>query len=148
MGTVINAVAIYFILLIVFRISGKRSLSQITTFDFILLLIIGEAIQQALLGNDFSLTKAFLVVITLIGMDIGVALLKQRFPTIEKLVDSTPLVLVEDGKILQDRMDKARVDVSDILAQGREQQGIERMDQVKYAVLERSGGITVIPKTK
>ncbi|MCD6027974.1 MAG: hypothetical protein K0S78_148 [Thermomicrobiales bacterium] len=146
MDSVIRAVAIYGILLIIFRVSGKRSLAQITTFDFVLLLIISEATQQALLGDDFSLINAFVVIITLIGLDIALSLLKQRSPTFELLIDDTPLIIVEDGRPLKERMDKARIDESDILASARELQGLERMDQIKYAVLERSGGVSIIPK--
>jgi uncharacterized membrane protein YcaP (DUF421 family) len=148
MDAIIRSLAIYIILLVVFRIAGKRSLSQITTFDFVLLLVIGEATQQALLGDDFSVTNGFLVIVSLIGIDIAMSLVKQRSKTIEKWLDSTPLVILEDGKPLKDRMDKARVDEADILSKARELQGLERLDQIKYAVLERSGGITVIPKQK
>lgn len=146
MDAVIRALAIYVILMLVFRISGKRSLAQITTFDFVLILVIGEATQQALLGNDFSLTNAFLVIVTLVGLDIGMSLVKQRSKTIEKWLDSVPVVIIEEGKLLQDRMDKARIDEADILSRAREYHGLERLDQIKYAVLERSGGITIIPK--
>ena len=76
MDSVFRALAIYAVLLLIFRISGKRSLSQITTFDFVLLLVIGEATQQALLGDDFSLTNAFIVIVTLVGVDIGLSLLE------------------------------------------------------------------------
>ncbi len=146
MDSVLRAIAIYAILLIIFRISGKRSLAQITTFDFVLLLVIGEATQQALLGDDFSLTNAFIVIITLLGLDIALSLLKQRSPKIELWLDDTPLIIVEDGRPLKERMAKARIDESDVLTAARELQGLERMDQIKYAVLERSGGVSVVPK--
>ncbi len=137
---------IYAILLVLFRLAGKRSLAQITTFDFVLLLVIGEATQQALLGNDFSLVNAFVVVLTLLGLDVGLSLLKQRSTVLDKLVDDVAVVIVDDGRPLKDRMDKAWIDELDILAAARELQGLERIDQIKYAVLERSGGISVIPK--
>jgi uncharacterized membrane protein YcaP (DUF421 family) len=144
--TVIRAAVVYFVLMLVFRIGGKRSLAQITTFDMVLLLIISEAVQQALLDSDNSMTNAFLLVVTLVGIDIGLSLWKQRSKAIDKLLDDVPLVIVEDGRPLKDRMDRSRVDEDDVLAAAREQRGIERMDQIKYAVLERSGGITVIAK--
>jgi uncharacterized membrane protein YcaP (DUF421 family) len=146
--TVIRAAVIYLELLIVFRISGKRSLAQVTTFDFILLLIIAETIQQALLGGDDSLANAFLLILTLVGIDIALSLIKDKSQTLEKLLDDVPLVLVEDGKPLQERLKKSRVDESEILTSARMNQGLESMDQIKYAVLERSGGISVIPKPK
>ena len=145
MDVVVRALVIYAALLVIFRLSGKRSLAQITTFDFILLLIIGEAIQQALLGSDYSVTRALLLVITLVLTDIGLSLWKQRSPFVDKLIDGTPLVIVEDGKPNKAFMDKARVDVEDVLTSARELHGLERMDQIKYAILERSGGISIIP---
>jgi uncharacterized membrane protein YcaP (DUF421 family) len=148
MNPVIRSIAVYLFLLLIFRVSGKRSLSQITTFDFILLLIIGEATQQALLGNDFSITNAFLVILTLVGLDVGLSLWKQRSKSMEKLIDSCPMIIIEDGKLLEDRMNRARVGIDDILEKARELQGLERLDQIKYAVLERSGGITIVPKSQ
>lgn len=145
MDAVLRAFAVYAFLLLIFRLSGKRSLSQITTFDFVLLLIFSEAIQQAMLGNDFSLTTAFLAVTTLMTIDVGLSLANQRFPSLAPWVESVPLVLVENGKKLQKRMDKSRIDESDILEAAREAQGLERMDQIKYAVLERGGTISIIP---
>lgn len=144
--SVIRAAVIYAFLLVIFRVNGKRALAQITTFDLVLLLIISEVVQQALLGNDNSITNAFLLVATLVGIDIGLSVWKQRSPTVAKLLDDVPLVIVEDGRPLRDRMDRCRVDDGDVLAAARQQRGLERMDQVKYAVLERSGGITVIAK--
>lgn len=146
MDAILRSVAIYIFLLLLFRIAGKRALAQVTTFDFVLLLIIGEATQQALLGDDFSVTNAFLVIVTLIGVDIGLSLWKQRAPQLDKLLEGTPLILVEDGKPFKERLEKSRVDESDILASARELQGLERMDQIKYAVLERNGGISIIPQ--
>ena len=144
--SVLRAAAIYAFLLVVFRVSGKRSLSQITTFDFVLLLIISEATQQALLGDDFSVANAVVVILSLVGFDIALSLLKQRFPRLDRWIDDVPLVIVEDGRPIKERMAKARVDESDVLTSARALQGLERMDQIKYAVLERSGGISIIPK--
>ena len=135
MDAVIRALAIYAFLLVLFRITGRRSLAQITTFDFVLLLIVSEATQQGLLGKDFSLTNAFLVILTLVGTDLALSLLSGRWPALNRWVNSLPLVLIQDGQPLDDRMNKARVDEEDILEKAR-QQGLEGMDQIKYAVLE------------
>lgn len=78
MDAVLRAVAVYGFLLVIMRLSGKRTLAQVTAFDLVLLLIIGEATQQALLGDDFSVTNAFVVITTLIVCDIGMSLVKQR----------------------------------------------------------------------
>jgi uncharacterized membrane protein YcaP (DUF421 family) len=145
MESVVRAIAIYGVLLIVFRLTGKRSLGQLTTFDFILLLIISEAVQNGMVGQNYSLTNAFVLVLTLIIIDVGLSLLKRRAPAVEKWLEGVPLVIVDRGRPLVNRMKKARVDESDVLAFARRLHGLERMDQIKYAVLERSGDISIIP---
>jgi uncharacterized membrane protein YcaP (DUF421 family) len=145
MQSVLRATAIFIFLLLIFRITGKRSLAQITAFDFVLLLIIGEATQQALLGDDFSVMNAWIVIATLMGLDLLLSHLKHRFPRLDPLVDSMPLVVVADGKLIEARASHERVDLEDVLAAAREKHGLERLDQIKYAVLERSGGISIIP---
>ena len=148
MESVIRAAAVYFILLVVFRLAGHRSIAQLTPFDFILFLIISEAIQEAMITNDYSMTNAFLIVITLVGLDIMMSLWKQRSERVEKLLDGVPVLIMRDGKLLHDRMNKERVDEADILASAREAHGIERLDQLEYAVVETNGGISVIPKRR
>ncbi len=145
MDSVLRASVVYFGLLIIMRLAGKRSLAQITTFDFVLLLIIGEATQNALLGQDFSMTNALVVIVTLVGIDIGLSLLKRRSKALDRFLEDVPLVIVENGVPLKDRMHKARVDEEDILSAARHLQGLERMDQIRYAVLESSGGISIVP---
>ncbi|MGH8473021.1 MAG: DUF421 domain-containing protein, partial [Gammaproteobacteria bacterium] len=83
MDAVLRATAVYFFLLLVFRIAGRRMLSEMTTFDFVVVLIVAEATQQGLLGNDFSVTNAFLVIITLIGIELALTALKRRSERIE-----------------------------------------------------------------
>jgi uncharacterized membrane protein YcaP (DUF421 family) len=87
MDTVLRGLSVYIFLLIIFRIGGKRSLGQVTSFDFVLLLIIAETTQQALLGDDYSVTNAFLLIGTLVGVDIGLSLLKQRSAKLDRLLD-------------------------------------------------------------
>ena len=145
MDTVVRATTIYFFLLVVLRLSGKRTMQQITPFDFVLLLVIGESTQQGLIGDDFSLTTALLLITSLVGIDIAISLLKDRFKGFEKLVESTPLVLVEHGRPIDQALRKSRVDENDIMQAAREMQGLERMEQIKFAVLARSGAISIIP---
>jgi uncharacterized membrane protein YcaP (DUF421 family) len=145
MDDVIRAVVVYALLMLIFRLSGKRSLAETTPFDFVLLLIFSEALQSALVDGDDSLTVAFVVILTLVVLNIGMSLLKQRFHSLERLLEGGPVVIVEDGRLLRERMRRARVDEGDILAAARQSQGIEDLDQIKRAVLERSGGISIIP---
>ncbi len=146
MESVVRAALIYTFLLAVFRIMGKRTLAQITTFDFVLMLIIGESTQQALLGDDFSVVNACVVIATLMFLELGLSLMKNWWPGLDRLMESLPIVIVEDGRVLQERIRHERVDLDDVLAAARERHGLERLDQIKYAVLERSGGISIVPR--
>ena len=145
MDSVLRAASVYLILLIIMRVAGKRTLAQVTAFDFILLLIIGEATQQALLGEDFSVINAAVVIGTLVLLDIALSVLKQRSTKLDRIIDDSPVVIVDNGKLLRDRMDRARIDEQEILVAARELHGLERLEQIKYAVLERSGGISIVP---
>jgi uncharacterized membrane protein YcaP (DUF421 family) len=147
MNTVLRAACVYAILLIIFRIAGKRTLAQITTFDLVLTLIISEAIQQALVDNDNSLTNAFILVITLVSLDIGLSMLTERSKRLDRIVDGLPVVILERGEVVRDRMRCEGITEGEILGAAREAHGLERMDQIKYAVLEQNGRITIVPRT-
>ena len=148
MDAVVRALFVYLFLLLMFRLAGRRTLSEMTSFDFVLLLIISEATQNAMIGNDYSITNGVLVIITLVGLDVLFTNWKHRSAFIERWLDGLPTILVDNGRPLEDLMDRARVDREDILAIARESQGLERMDQIKYAVLEVGGGISIVPKSQ
>lgn len=145
MDSVLRAAALYLVLLVLFRIAGRRSLTDITTFDLLLLMIIGEATQQALLGDDFSLVNAVLVIVTLIVIDVGLSLLKLRHPRLDTLIEGSPTLIVEYGRPLHARLAEARLREEDILLAARETQGLERMEQIRFAILEKNGKISIIP---
>lgn len=148
MNPVIRGLAIYFFVYIIFRILGKRSLSEITTFDFVLLLIISETTTDALVGEDYSLMACFIMISTLVGVDLLFTLTKTKWKWFEKVSDGAPLVLVDKGVPLKKRMEKTKVDEEDVLEAARSLHGLENMEQVKYAVLEKDGTISIIPATK
>jgi uncharacterized membrane protein YcaP (DUF421 family) len=130
----------------VVRIAGKRSLAEITTFDLVLLLIIGEATQQALVGQDYSITNAFIVIATLVVLERFFSVVGARFPAIDRVLESVPVVVAADGKIIESRARRENITEEEVLEAARHHHGLERMDQIKYAVLERSGGISIIPR--
>lgn len=146
MDTVMRAAVVYVVLLLIFRIAGKHSLAEITTFDLVLTLIISEAIQQGMVNEDRSLTAAFLLVLTLVGIDITLAALKQRFPGLARVLEGTPVLVLKDGRIRREAADKERVDESDILAAARRDHGLHRLDEIDYAIIERTGALSIIPK--
>jgi uncharacterized membrane protein YcaP (DUF421 family) len=146
MDTVFRAAAIYFFLLLIFNVAGKRSVAETNTFDFVVLLIISEATQQAMLGNDPSVTNSLSVITTLIGLSIIMSVWKYRSSKLENVLTGGPIILVQDGELLRERMKMTRVDEADILQAARETQALERMEQIKYAIMEHSGEISIIPK--
>jgi uncharacterized membrane protein YcaP (DUF421 family) len=146
MEPILRAVLTYVFLLFMVRVAGKRSLADTTPFDLVLLLIISEAVQQGMVGNDYSLTNSFIIVATLVLLDVSISFVKQRWAFVDRWVDGVAVVLVRDGKPLKDRMDKERIDEQDVMEAARELQGIERMEQIKYAVLERNGHISIVPR--
>jgi uncharacterized membrane protein YcaP (DUF421 family) len=145
METILRGIFVYLFVLAVFRMGGKRTLAEMTTFDLALLLIISETTQEAMLGGDHSVTAFVLLILTLVGLDIALQLLSMRWPILTRIVDDLPLLIVEHGRPLYDRMKRVRVDETEILLAARVSQGLERLEQIKYAVLERSGQISVIP---
>jgi uncharacterized membrane protein YcaP (DUF421 family) len=145
MDSVVRALVIYLFLLVLMRIAGRRTLSDMTTFDLVLLLVISEAVQPGLTGDNYSLTNAMILVLTLVGLDIALSLVKMRLPRVSAVLEGLPTVLVADGRPLEDRMRRARVRESDVLEAARVHAGLARMDQIQYAVLEASGQISIIP---
>ena len=148
MDMVFRALAIYLFLVVVFKVAGRRALLQMTSFDLILLLIISEATQQALLGQDFSVTGAMITITTLVVVDIIFGLMKQYFSPVENILDGTPVILVENGVPLADKLKKVDVSCDDILVSARQNNGITEISDIKYAILERNGHISIIPFEK
>lgn len=146
MDTVLRGVAVYLTLLLLTRLSGRRTLSQMTPFDFVLVLVIAETTQQALVAEDRSLTAAALLMATLFGVDIVLSHVKRAAPSVDKWLDGAPTLLVADGKPLEDVLKRARVDMKDVMEAARKIHGLERPDQVKHAVLENTGEISIVPK--
>jgi uncharacterized membrane protein YcaP (DUF421 family) len=147
MDLVVRGVTVYLFLLLIFRISGKRSLRNATTFDFVLLLIVAETTQQALVGDDSSVTGAFLLIVVLVGLDVSLSLVKRWSPRIDRLLEGQPLVILRNGVPLRRRMHVERVDEEDILSAARETRGLDSLEQIKRAVLERNGAISIVPRS-
>ena len=146
MESVIRGAAVYLVLLVIMRLSGRRTLAQMTPFDFVLLLIIAETTQQALLGDDFSITNAVVLIVTLIVLDIGLSYLKAFSTTLGRLLDGTPTVLIRDGKLDRRALERSRMEEVDIMIAARHAQGLEKMSDIKHAVLETDSGISIVPK--
>lgn len=146
MESVVRTAVVYLFLLIVLRLTGKRTLGEISTYDFVLLLIVSEATQQGMIGSDYSLTNTMLCIVTLVMLDIALGFIKQWSHGFDRVTEGLPLILVEHGKPIKEHLDKSAMDEDDILEAARITRGLESMDQIKYAVQERSGEISIIPR--
>ena len=145
MELILRTAAIYLFLTVLFRLLGKRSLAELSALDFILFLIISESIQNALVDEDKSVVMGLTVILTFLMLDLGLSTLKRKYPAFEKLAEGVPLLLVDQGKVIEENTIRSRITDSDILQIARQTGGIERMSQIKYAVLETSGTISIIP---
>ena len=146
METVIRGAAVYLLLLVILRASGRRTIAQATPFDFVLMLIIAETTQQALLGNDFSIINAAVLIATLTVLDIGFSYLKRWSPAIDRLIDGAPTLLISEGVIDHRALRRSRTGIDDIMTAARLKHGIDRIEGVRHAILETDGGISVVPR--
>src|SRR6185436_4571381 len=124
MDAVARVVVMYAFLMFVFRLTGKRTLGEATNFDFLLLLIVSETTQQALLGDDPSFTHSMLAIVTFLTLNVGMSLVKQRSPRVERLLEDAPTLIMRDGQLLRERMDRERVDLEDVLEAARRTHGL------------------------
>jgi uncharacterized membrane protein YcaP (DUF421 family) len=148
MESVIRGAAIYLFILLIIRLSGRRTLATMTPFDLVLILIVAETTQQALLGDDFSLVNSVVLIVTLFGIDIALSYAKRHSRVVDKWIDGKPTLLVADGEALEEALRKARIDTNDIMEAARKLHGLQRLSQVKYAILETAGDISIIPADK
>jgi uncharacterized membrane protein YcaP (DUF421 family) len=148
MNSVLRGVVTYFFVWLIFRLAGKRTLAQISTFDAVLLLIISETTQAALIDNDQSLTNSMLLILTMVGIDILLSYVKEYWPAAEHVIDGSPIVILDHNGPDQRILHKERVNEEDILHAGRQLCGVANFDEIEYAILEQTGHITIIPKRK
>jgi uncharacterized membrane protein YcaP (DUF421 family) len=144
---VVRAVAMWAFLLVLLRVSGKRTLADITAFDFIVLLVVSETTQQAMTGNDFSVTNAAILVSTLVLLQRVADWVTDRSQRADKLLNDRPVIIVEDGRPNEEWMRWNSLTLEEVLEEARRGQGIGSLEEIKYAVLERNGGISVIPRS-
>lgn len=149
METVLKTLALYLVLLLLFRIvAGRRTLGEMTVFDLLILLVVGDVTQEFLVGPDASLTGVVLVIGTFLLVDVGLSQLKQRSQRIADWLDGVPTVLCRDGTLDQTAMRKARVREDDIMAAARQSAGIARRQDIGLATLETNGRISIVPKNR
>ena len=140
-----RSVGAYFFLLIAFRLAGKRQLGQLTAFDLVVLLVISNVLQNAAIGNDSSLGGGLAVAVVIIALNWLVAWLTVRHKRLEMMAENVPTVLVKHGQVLHSNLDREHIGVPEFRAALRKE-GITTMSEVRYAILEEDGRVSVIPR--
>jgi uncharacterized membrane protein YcaP (DUF421 family) len=146
MDIVLRAVFVFAFLYLLLRVMGRRELSSLEPFDLILLIILGDAVQQGLTQDDYSLTGAVLAVGTIALLQVATSYVNFKFPRMRAILDGEPLVIVQDGKFIKRNMDRERLTETDVVESAR-RESIGSMDEVAWAVIETSGQISFIKKS-
>jgi uncharacterized membrane protein YcaP (DUF421 family) len=145
MDVVLRAVFAFCFLFLLTRIVGRRELGTMEPFDLIMLVVLGDLIQQGVTQSDYSVTGLVLAAGTISLMTVAASYLSFRVKPLRPLLDGEPIVLVQDGRPIQRNLDRERITADELAAEARQQQ-IESLDDVKWAVLETNGKISFIPK--
>jgi uncharacterized membrane protein YcaP (DUF421 family) len=143
MDLVLRAIFMFFFIYGLTRLIGRRELSSLEPFDLILLIVLGDAIQQGLTQDDYSVTGAVLVIGTLALLQVFTSVLSFKLPRLRPVLEGEPIIVVEDGEPIEKNLRRERLTVEEVAAQARLQQ-IESLSEIKWAVLETSGQISFI----
>jgi uncharacterized membrane protein YcaP (DUF421 family) len=142
---VIRAVIIYIAFFIGLRLFGKRELGQFTTFDLVLVLLVANALQPAITGPDQSVTGGVIIIAVLLLFNRAVAMIRNRWPWFDALIEPPPTVVVQDGQVSKVALEKEGLSETDVEMAIREH-GVDKLSDVKQAVLENDGSISVVSK--
>lgn len=145
METVLRIACIYLFILVGLRVLGKREFGQLSPLELVTLLLIPEIASQALVREDFSLTNALIGLSTVFSLVFITSVLHQRFEKLERTVTGVPTILVQHGEFVEDAMNQERVSPGEIMAELRKS-GLYKLSQVKWAVLETDGKISIVPE--
>jgi len=146
MDLVLRAVVIFFFVMVLMRAIGRRELSSLEPFDLVLLIILGDALQQGLTQDDYSVTGAILVVGTFAVLQVFVSWLGFRFPKVRPILDGEPVIVVQDGKVIDRNLRRERLTEQELAEAARMQQ-IGKLDEIQWGVLETNGQLTFIKKS-
>ena len=146
MDIVLRGIVVFVFLFVLVRVMGRRELASLEPFDLILLIILGDAVQQGLTQDDYSLTGAMLAVGTIAILQIATSWLNFRVPRLRPILDGEPIVVVQDGRPIEKNLKRERL-TNDDLAEAARKQGIAKLDDVAWAVMETSGSISFIKKS-
>lgn len=141
----LRSAAVYVFLLLAFRLTGKRQVGQLTPYDLIVLLIISNVLQNAAIGKDDSLGGGLLGAVTILALNWVVTEITYRSKRARRILEAEPTMLIHNGRVLRDNLARERVTIEDLLAALR-RNGLVEPDEVRFAVLEDNGAISVVPR--
>src|ERR671922_460754 len=147
MDLALRSIVVFFFIFILTRVAGRRELSTLDPFDLILLIVLGDAVQQSLTQDDYSITGAFIVISTIAILQVGLSYLNLRVPRLRPLLNGEPIVIVQDGNVVEANAKRERLTLEDIAEAARLQQ-IGSLEDVQWAALETSGELTFLEKQK
>ena len=142
---ILRSGVIYFFLLFAFRVTGKRQVGQLTPFDLVVILIISNVVQNAIIGPDNSLTGGLIGAAVVLAANYGFVDVTYRSKRLRRLLEAPPTLLVHNGRVLRANLNAERVSMDDLLAALRHA-GVADIDRVRFAVLEENGGISVVTR--
>ena len=145
MDLAVRATVLFLFVFLLTRIMGKRELSSLEPFDLILLIVIGDAIQQGLTQDDYSVSGALITICTIAVIQVSLGYLTFRSKRIRNVMDGEPVVLIENGNVLDKNLRRARIAIEELAEEARLAQ-VASLKDVAWAVLETSGKISIIPK--
>ncbi len=143
MDLVLRTIFVFFLILVITRAVGRRELSSMEPFDLVLLVVLGDLVQQGVTQSDYSLTGATTVILTIAVLVVGTAWLSYRFRRLRPVLEGEPVVLVADGQVLQRNLRRQRITRDELGAEARLAQ-IGSLDDVRYALLETNGKISFL----
>ena len=145
MDIVLRASAIFLMLFVLLRVFGKRQLGQMTPFEFVALVVVGDFVQQAITHNDFSITAAGLAVTTFGFWSLVLGWVSYRSDTMRRLLEGQPRILIQDGKLLETVLERDKITQAEVLSEMR-LAGIAQLDEVQWGILEPSGKISFLKR--
>jgi uncharacterized membrane protein YcaP (DUF421 family) len=145
MDLVIRATVVFFFVFLVTRVVGRRELSQLEPFDLILLVVVGDLVQQGVTQSDESVTGALIVIATIALLSIAVSWVSFRSRRVRAITEGEPIVLVQDGNTIERNMRRERITLEDIQEEARQAQ-IASVADLRWAILEDGGRISCIPR--
>ncbi len=142
-----RSLSVYVAVLVGLRLGGRRELGQLTPFDLVVILLVANAVQNAMVGTDTSLQGGLVSAATLLIVNTGVARLRLRSIRVRRLVEGVPVVLVQHGELVTANLHREGVTEEEVIAAVREHAAIGDLSQVELAVLETDGSVSVVPMT-